>query len=327
MIMDDGPPRRALVTGCAGFIGSTLCERLLDEGCDVVGIDNFTDFYSADLKLSNLAELRERPGFELHELDLACDDFAQQIEGVETIFHLAARAGVRGSFGADFNSYVRDNVVATQRLFEAAVRLPLTNIVYASSSSVYGTAERMPTPEDVRLQPVSPYGVTKLAAESLADMYFRTTGLSVVGLRYFTVYGPRQRPDMAFSRFIDAALAGRPITVYGNGRQTRDFTFVDDAVTATIAAATRGRPGRVYNIGGGSPVRLNSAIRTIAGLLGRRIEINYTDPARGDAEATCADGGLALEELGFVPSTSVRSGLTQQVAWALGRSDELAYAA
>jgi nucleoside-diphosphate-sugar epimerase len=325
--MHDTSPRRALVTGCAGFIGSTLSERLLRQGCEVVGLDGFTDYYSPQLKLANLARLDDYDAFSMHAVDLASDDFSAHLEGVDTIFHLAGRPGVRTSFGADFSAYVHDNVVATQRLLEAAVACPLTTVVYASSSSVYGTAERMPTPEDVALQPVSPYGITKVTTESLADMYYRSQGMNIVGLRYFTVYGPRQRPDMAFCRFIDAAIDGRPITVYGTGRQTRDFTFVEDVVTATLLAAERGRAGQVYNIGGGSSVRLIHALRVIGSLVERPLELEFEAAARGDAAATCADSARAAADLGFVPSTPLEDGLARQIEFALSRECEPALAA
>lgn len=321
--MCDTSSRRAVVTGCAGFIGSTLCERLLQQGCEVVGVDGFTDYYSPEIKLDNIARLQEYTGFRSHRLDLASDDLAPHLEGVDTIFHLAGRPGVRTSFGVGFGAYVHDNVVATQRLLEAALACPLATVVYASSSSVYGTAETMPTPESVTLAPVSPYGITKVATETLADMYYRTHGLTVVGLRYFTVYGPRQRPDMAFSRFISAALDGRPITVYGSGEQTRDFTYVGDAVTATLLAAERGRAGSVYNIGGGSPVRLNEALRIIGSLSGRPLEIERLPTARGDAAATCADGARAAADLGFVPATGLETGLAAQVDFARSRRSAL----
>jgi UDP-glucuronate 4-epimerase len=320
-------PRRVLVTGCAGFIGSTLCERLLAQGCEVVGLDGMTDYYARERKLENLARLHDYTGFTLHRLDLACDSLAAHVEGIDAIFHLAGRPGVRTSFGVDFGGYVHDNVVGTQRLLEAASAAPLATVVYASSSSVYGTAERMPTDEGVALQPVSPYGITKVATEALADMYHRAHGLHVVGLRYFTVYGPRQRPDMAFSRFIGAAIDRRPITVFGTGAQTRDFTYVDDAVTATLLAAERGRAGRVYNVGGGAPVRLIDALHTIGDLVGRPLDIQHRPVARGDAAATCADGGLAFEELGFTPSTALATGLAGQVDFALGRQGAFALAA
>jgi nucleoside-diphosphate-sugar epimerase len=317
--MIDSSPRRKLVTGCAGFIGSTLCERLLRQGYEVVGLDGFTDYYSTEIKLDNISRLQEYTGFRSHRLDLATDDLAPHLEGVDTIYHLAGRPGVRTSFGVDFGAYVHDNVVATQRLLEAALACPLATLVYASSSSVYGTAETMPTPESVTPAPVSPYGITKVAVETLADMYHRTHGLTVVGLRYFTVYGPRQRPDMAFSRFIGAALDGRPITVYGSGDQTRDFTYVEDAVTATLLAAEQGRAGRVYNIGGGAPVRLNEALQMIGSFSNRRLEIQRSPTARGDAAATCADGSLAAAELGFAPATSLETGLAAQVEFARAR--------
>src|SRR5437773_7851387 len=255
---------RALVTGVAGFIGSTLAERLLAEGADVVGIDCFTDYYPRPMKERNLAGPRAHPRFRFVESRLQDADLNGLLSDRTHIFHLAAQAGVRKSCGLDFAFYTQNNVEATQMLLEAACGKPaLERIVYASSSSVYGDLVAMPMREDARLQPVSPYGVSKLAAEQLCYLYFANFGLPAVSLRYFTVYGPRQRPDMGFHKFLRASIRGEPITMYGDGEQTRDFTFVGDAVSATVAAATRGVPGRVYNIGGGSRVSINQVLAMV----------------------------------------------------------------
>jgi nucleoside-diphosphate-sugar epimerase len=305
---------RALVTGAAGFIGSWLVERLLAEGREVVGVDCFTDYYARDLKEANLAGPREDTRFSFHELDLSSDPLDGLLAGVEDVFHLAAQAGVRGSFGEGFDRYVRWNVVATQRLLEQAVVSPVSSFVYASSSSVYGNAPPGLTTESTTRQPVSPYGMTKLATEEIANVYHRNHGIRVVGLRYFTVYGPRQRPDMAFTRFLSSVLAGEPLEVYGDGRQVRDFSYVDDAVTATIAA-TRGRAGAIYNISGGAPVELNAAIAMIGELLEREVQVNRRSASMGDARHTRADISLATRELGWMPTTSLREGLTAQLLW------------
>jgi nucleoside-diphosphate-sugar epimerase len=231
---------KALVTGAAGFIGSTLAERLVGQGADVVGIDCFTDYYPRALKERNVAGLRRAANFRLVDEDLLEVDLASLLDGVTHIFHLAAQAGVRKSWGRDFDVYVSNNIGATQRLLEACTGRRLDRFVYASTSSVYGDEAAIPMREDARLQPVSPYGVSKLAAEHLGYLYHVNHGLPFVALRYFTVYGPRQRPDMGFHRFLTAAMDGRPLTRYGDGEQTRDFTFVADAVSAAVAAGSRG---------------------------------------------------------------------------------------
>jgi len=309
---------RALVTGAAGFIGSRLCERLIADGHDVVGVDCFADGYERRLKEQNLDELRFAPRFELVARDLAGDALDDLLAGVDRVFHLAGQPGVRESFGVGFARYVRNNIMATQRLLEAAGRCDLDAFVYASSSSVYGNAVASPTAETQPRRPESPYGMTKAATEDLAAVYHRAAGIPVVGLRYFTVYGPRQRPDMAFARFIDQALGGRPLSVLGDGSQLRDFTYVDDAVDATLAAAERGRPGAVYNVGGGRPVELLRAVHIIAGHCGG-VELEHHAAAPGDVRATCADGRLALAELGTRPKVTLREGLRRQIAWAKAR--------
>jgi nucleoside-diphosphate-sugar epimerase len=306
---------RILVTGCAGFIGSHLTERLLDTGHEVLGVDCFTDYYSRRLKESNLVEALEHPSFTFSELDLSCDPLEGLLDGVENVFHLAAQAGVRASFGEGFAGYIRHNIHATQRLLEEAARAEPVSFTYASSSSVYGDAECFPTTEETDRRPVSPYGMTKVATEELAAVYHRNFGVPVVGLRYFTVYGPRQRPDMAFCRFFERALRGDTLPIYGDGSQVRDFTYVDDVVDATIAAGARGRPGGVYNIGGGSPVQLRLAIRIIADLVGEDVQLELEDRQIGDARRTSCDGSLAERDLGFVPDTGLRAGLMHHLEW------------
>jgi UDP-glucuronate 4-epimerase len=306
-------PGRALVTGAAGFIGSQLSERLVAEGWEVVGIDCFTAFYDRARKESNLEELRGEGGFSLAERDLAVDPLSDLLDGVDTVFHLAAQAGVRGSFGDGFGDYVRHNVQGTQRLLEACVGHPLRRFVYASSSSVYGDSESLPTSEGAARCPRSPYGMTKVATEELAALYHRTSSVPVVGLRYFTVYGPRQRPDMAFSRFVSGALDGLPLHVLGDGRQTRDFTYVEDAVRATMAAAEHGRPGSVYNIGGGTPVSIADVLGALEELVGHPVAVHHSEAARGDVRSTCADGARARDELGWTPRVSLIEGLAAQV--------------
>jgi UDP-glucose 4-epimerase len=308
------------VTGCAGFLGSRLTERLLEADVEVIGVDCFTDFYPRPLKERNIADLSGRPGFDLQERDIASDPLDDLVERVDVIYHLAAQAGVRGSFGDGFQVYLHNNVRGTQRLLESAVRNPVETIVYASSSSIYGNADLYPTPETTPRGPVSPYGMTKCATEDLAGVYRRNHSLHTVGLRYFTAYGPRQRPDMAFARFVAAGLAGDPITIFGDGLQIRDFTYVDDVVDATLLAAEHGVGGATYNVGGGTPVTLLDAIGVLEEQIGRPIAIEHRPSARGDARQTGADTSRARAELGFAPSVTLEEGLARQVEWATGRS-------
>src|SRR4051812_17227495 len=269
------PPMRALVTGCAGFIGSHLTEALLADRVEGIGIDCFNDNYQRPPKLRNLAhQAKDWDAFEFVPIDLSLGDLDEIVTEADVIYHLAAEPGVRASWGGRFERYVRNNVVATQHLLEAAKPLPGTRFVYASSSSIYGDAETLPTPESATPRPLSPYGVTKLGGEHLCRLYAASHGLSTVTLRYFTVYGPRQRPDMAFDRFCRAALEGEPVTVLGHGRQSRDFTFVGDIVAGTLAAAGADvPPGSVYNLGGGSRTRVGEAIDIIAELTGRELGV------------------------------------------------------
>jgi nucleoside-diphosphate-sugar epimerase len=309
-------PRRVLVTGCAGFIGSHLSERLISDGHEVVGIDCFTDFYDTRIKRANLAFLSEQRAFELHTADLSCDPLEPILDGVEIVFHLAAQAGVRGSFGDTFDVYVRNNIRGTQRLLEAVTQHPVERFVYASSSSIYGHM-REPTRETTEPAPVSPYGMTKVATENLAGVYHRTHGVPTIGLRYFTAYGPRQRPDMAFSRFITRGLDGLPLTIIGDGSQIRDFTFISDVVEGTIAAAEAGTVGTAYNIGGGAPVLLSDVIELLGDQLNRRLELDYRPRIAGEASGTLADGRRAAQELDFVPRTKLADGIAAQIAWTI----------
>lgn len=303
----------ALVTGCAGFLGSHLCEALLARGHDVVGVDCFTDYYPRALKEANVAAMRCLPGFRLVETDLAVAPLERLLDGVEVVFHLAAQPGVRTSFGDGFGAYVRHNVEATQRLLAAAAGRDLTAFVYASSSSVYGDQEIYPVREDAPVRPVSPYGATKVITEQLANAFWRSQGVPVVGMRYFTVYGPRQRPDMAFSRFLAGALAGRALRIFGNGRQVREFTYVADVVRATVAAAEHGERGSVYNVGGGQPVTLLDAIDILQELLGRPVAQTFLEAAPGDPRRTEADVSRAARDLGYRPLTPLTVGLAAQL--------------
>jgi UDP-glucose 4-epimerase len=306
---------KALVTGGAGFVGSHLSERLVTQGAEVVAIDSFTDYYPRAMKERNLAELRGRPGYRLIEADLNVLDLRPVLAGNTHVIHQAAQAGDRKSWGRDFQTYTALNVDATQRLLEACVGLPLERLVYASSSSVYGDAVEMPMREDAMVQPVSPYGVTKLAAEHLCHLYAVNHGVPTVSLRYFTVYGPRQRPDMGFNRFFSALLEGRPVVQFGDGLQTRDFTFVADIVTATAAAAVRGVPGRVYNIGGGSRVSLGDVFAMIARVSGRRLDIDQQPAQKGDMRDTYAETSRARADLGYQPSVDLETGLRAMFTW------------
>ena len=306
---------KALVTGAAGFIGSHLTEALLARGAQVVGIDCFTDYYPRAIKERNLAVNAGAPGFRFVEAALQSTDLAALLDGVTHVFHLAAQAGVRKSWGRDFQTYTENNVDASQRLLEACVGRPIEKFVYASSSSLYGDAVSIPVVEDALPRPLSPYGVTKLAAEQLCHLYWVNHRVPTTSVRYFTVYGPRQRPDMAFNRFIRAAMTGQPITLYGDGDQTRDFTFVTDAAAATIAAGDRGVPGRAYNIGGGSRVSVNRVLEIIGALVGRPLNVVREAAQKGDVRDTYADTSLARADLGFAPKVSLEQGLEAEYRW------------
>jgi UDP-glucuronate 4-epimerase len=307
---------RALVTGCAGFIGSHLTESLLADGWEVRGVDCFNDNYDVRDKHANLAVARDHDGFSLVTANLAAGDAEPLLAGCDAVFHLAAEPGVRSSWGQGFARYLRNNVAATQRLLEGAARRPGTRLVYASSSSVYGESETLPTPEDATPQPLSPYGVSKLAAEQLCQLYHANHEVDAVALRYFSVYGPRQRPDMAFRRFCEAAVARSPIEIFGDGRQTRDFTYVGDIVAATRAAAVAvGVAGGVYNVGGGSRVSLTSTLELLAEIAGRPLDVRRGDRESGDVQDTGADIARARADLAFEPATNLRTGLAAEFEW------------
>jgi nucleoside-diphosphate-sugar epimerase len=304
----------ALVTGAAGFVGSHVAERLAAQGMRVIGVDSLTHDYDPSLKRRNLQALDPHPGFELVTGDLLGLDLAELLEGVGVVYHLAGRGGVRESWGNEFRSYLERNVLATHALLEAVREHPVDRFVLASSSSIYGDAVEHPTTEAALPQPVSPYGVTKLAAEHLCRAYHSAFGVPVVTLRYFSLHGPRQRPDMALRRFIESALAARPVTIYGDGRQTRDFTYVGDAVTATLAAAQRGEPGDVYNIANGSEVTVIEAIETIERLLETKLEVEHLPARAAEPRRTGADVSAARRRLGYSPQTSFEAGVSAQLA-------------
>jgi nucleoside-diphosphate-sugar epimerase len=307
-----------VVTGVAGFIGSHLAEALVDLGHQVVGIDCFTTAYPPAEKRRNLARLLPNPAFRLVEGDLVTLALDAWLEGAAVVFHQAAQPGVRGSWGRDFAVYVHHNILGTQSLLEACARAGVPRLVAASSSSVYGDAPDYPTTEESITRPVSPYGVTKLASEHLCLAYARpgvAEDISVATLRYFTVYGPRQRPDMAFRRFLQAAYAGEAITVFGDGEQTRDFTYVEDAVRANLLAMTAPVQAEAINVGGGRRVTLNQMLELIGRSTGRRLRVERAPAQAGDARHTGADGTRAEALLGYRPEVSIEDGLAEEAAW------------
>ncbi|BAY07135.1 NAD-dependent epimerase/dehydratase family protein [Calothrix sp. NIES-2098] len=308
---------KIIVTGAAGFIGSHLAEALLQQGEQVIGIDEFNDYYDPTFKRKNIGHLQVFPNFSLVEGDIQFLDWQTLLQDVEVIYHQAAQAGVRASWGKGFRAYTERNINATQVLLEAAKDAKnLKRLVFASTSSIYGDAETLPTNEGIAPRPVSPYGITKLAAERLCGLYHKNFGVPFVSLRYFTVYGPRQRPDMAFHKFFKAVLQDEAIPVYGDGQQTRDFTFVSDAVAANLAAATIPEAiGEIFNIGGGSRVVLAEVLDTMAEIVGKPIKRNHIEKAMGDARHTAADVSKAREILKYHPQVSLREGLTQEWQW------------
>lgn len=312
---------RAVITGVAGFVGSSLADALLAQGADVTGIDCFVNYYPKAIKQKNLESALSHSRFNFIEGNLLELPLEKLLEGTDVIFHQAAQAGVRASWGKTFSIYTDNNILATQQLLEATrsetVRKSLKRIVYASSSSVYGTAETLPTTEKILPKPVSPYGVSKLAAEHLMVLYTSEFDVPTISLRYFTVYGPRQRPDMAFNRFIRAALAGEKITVYGDGEQSRDFTFISDIVAANISAAQLSNETAplVFNLGGGSRVTVNETITMLEEIIGKKIIVDRQSRAYGDARHTGADTTLAKKYLNFEPKVSLRQGLEQETRW------------
>ena len=307
---------RYVVTGCAGFIGSHLAELLIAQGHTVVGVDSFLDNYPRVWKDHNLASLVSDPSFSLVERDIA-DGIVDEVASSDGVFHLAAQPGVRESWGPLFTSYVRNNILATQRVLDAAKETS-RRVVFSSSSSIYGNAGPEPSRESDEPRPISPYGVTKLSCEHLVRAY-SAAGVDAVMLRYFTVYGPRQRPDMAITKMLLAALRDEEFEVYGDGRQTRDFTFVADAVDATARAMSGGTPGAVYNVGGGSTTSVAEVLATIESLSGRPLRIRHTPAALGDPRQTSSDTTALRTELGWKPSTTIPEGIRAQYEWAVER--------
>ncbi|NIM19620.1 MAG: NAD-dependent epimerase/dehydratase family protein [Candidatus Latescibacteria bacterium] len=308
-------PGKILVTGAAGFIGSHLCERLVKEGYDVVGVDSLTDYYDVRIKRENLRELKGNEKFTYYEHSLNDMDLGSLIGEVDVIFHQAAQAGVRASWGNRFEEYIDSNIRATQRLCEAAKNHPIRRFVFASSSSVYGETTNLPMGETQLPKPVSPYGVTKLASENLCLLYKKNYNLPAVCLRYFTVYGPRQRPDMAFHKFILRAMKGKPVEIYGNGTQTRDFTYIDDVIEANMSAMAYNGSESVFNIGGGSRVSLNSALDILHDCCNLELDVRYKDAFKGDVKHTYADIALAQRELNYKPKVKLDQGLAYEVEW------------
>jgi UDP-glucose 4-epimerase len=308
---------KTIVTGAAGFIGSHLVEALLQQGQEVIGIDNFNDYYDPMFKHKSIAHFQNSPQFTLITADIQFLDWHRLLKDVEVIYHQAAQAGVRASWGDSFRNYTESNINATQVLLEAAKDAQnLKRLVFASTSSVYGDAETLPTHEKIPPQPVSPYGITKLAAEGLCGLYHKNFGVPIVALRYFSVYGPRQRPDMAFHKFFKSILQDEPISIYGDGQQTRDFTFVSDVIAANLAAATISPAvGEIFNIGGGSRVVLAEVLDTMAKIVNKPILKKYIPKAMGDARHTAADVSKARQILAYQPQVSLTEGLIQEWQW------------
>lgn len=305
---------RFVVTGCAGFIGSHLVDRLLDADNEVIGVDSFSDYYARSAKVDNLGSAISDERFTLHEVDLAECDLEPLLAGVQGVFHLAAQPGVRGSWGASYPTYVKDNIVASQRIFEAATERHV-KVVYASSSSVYGDTPSHPVVESSPCAPISPYGVTKLSCEHLADAYRKTQGLNAVGLRYFTVYGPRQRPDMAYRRIIGALLTGDVFTLFGDGAQSRDATYVSDVVEATICCMRTDVAAPVFNVGGGHELTIRQVIDKLEALAGRSLRLDIRAPADGDMHRTAADTQALRDATSWQPVTGIDAGLEIEFNW------------
>jgi len=309
---------KIIVTGAAGFIGSHLCRRLLEDGCSVTGIDCFADYYPRWIKERNVAPLLKAKRFKLIPEDLDAWPLKRTLKTADAVFHLAAQAGVRASWGDNFSVYIKNNIQVTQKLLEAAKDVPLKKIVFASSSSVYGLTPDLPMSETSPLLPLSPYGVTKLAAENLSFLYYKNYGVPAVSLRFFTVYGPGQRPDMAFHKFFKAILDGQRITIYGDGRQTRDFTYVDDIIEANVAALHKGQAGQVYNIGGGHREILDRLFPVIERICGKPVRLRREEPQKGDVLHTLAKIDKAREDLAFQPHMPLEEGLRREWEWIQG---------
>jgi nucleoside-diphosphate-sugar epimerase len=310
-----------LVTGVAGFIGSHLAERLLEEEFEIIGVDSFLDYYPKKIKENNLKRLIDSPKFKFIEGNILSLDLNGILSRVEGVFHQAAIPGVRASWGKKFNQYIENNVLGTQVLLEACKNRKIEKFVYASSSSVYGDSDELPIKETSPTNPVSPYGVSKLSGEHLVALYFKGYGTPAVSLRYFTVYGPRQRPDMGFHKFISAIISGREIEIYGTGEQTRDFTFINDVVEANMQAFLKGKEGEVYNVGGGSRIGLIQAVKAIEEISGKKASLKYTEHQRGDAKHTYADISKANRDFGYSPRVDIYEGLKRHYEWLMDNLD------
>ncbi len=307
---------RALVTGVAGFIGSHLSEKLISENIDVTGIDSFLDYYPRVYKEKNLSTLKQSDKFRLVEGCITKTDISELLKDVDIVFHLAAQAGVRSSWGSQFSVYTHNNITATQVLLEAVKEKKIKRFVYASSSSVYGDTLKLPMEEDDKPNPVSPYGVSKLAGEHLCLLYNKNFSVPSTALRFFTVYGPRQRPDMAFHKFLKNIMEDKPIDVFGDGNQTRDFTYVADIVQATFNAAfSEGAQGRVFNLGGGSRLKLKEILDIMEDLSGKKIKVNFSGEQKGDVRHTYADTTRAKNIINFSPAVSVEKGIGKELEW------------
>ncbi len=305
---------RYIVTGVAGFVGSHIAERLIKDGHQVIGIDCFTDYYSQSIKEKNLEGLKKSDKFKLIHKDISEVNFDEILKDVKGIFHEAAQAGVRASWGKDFQIYCDNNILATQRLLES-IKDKDIKLVYASSSSVYGDTDKIPMEEDDRLKPISPYGVSKLAAENLCFLYYKNFGIDTISLRYFTVYGPRQRPDMAFHRIIKSGILEKEFILYGDGSQTRDFTYIDDIVEANISAFNNGKSGEVYNIGGGHRIDMNSVIEHISDIVGNKVKVKKIEDQKGDVRHTFSNTTKAQGDFDYRPKFDLAEGLRREFEW------------
>lgn len=304
-----------LVTGVAGFIGSSLSFKLMEKGYSVIGIDSFTDFYPRWIKEKNLKPLLKQDKFEFIEKDIAEIELVELIKRVDVVFHLAAQAGVRTSWGKNFSLYTRNNIEVTQKLLEAVKEAGIEKFIFASSSSVYGYCPELPMSEISPVYPYSPYGVTKLAAENLCFLYFKNYSIPIISLRYFTVYGAGQRPDMAFHKFFKAMLRGEKITIFGDGKQTRDFTYIDDIIEANIAALHKGKVGEIYNIGGGHRKKLEDLFPLLEKVSQEKVKIKWEEKQKGDMPHTLANIDKAQKDLGYYPQTDIEEGLRKEWLW------------
>jgi nucleoside-diphosphate-sugar epimerase len=304
-----------VVTGAAGFIGSHLCQSLISKGHKVTGVDSFLDYYPRWIKEMNLEEIKSNPSFRFIEKNILEINWLDLLDGIDVVYHLAAQAGVRASWGQSFLIYTKNNIEATQLMLEASKDRKLKKFVFASTSSIYGDAYDIPMKEDSVVRPVSPYGVTKQAAEGLCYLYWKNHGVPCVSLRYFTVYGPRQRPDMAFYKFILALLENRALTIFEDGNQTRDFTFVDDIVAGTELASQNGIEGRTYNLGGGSRLSVNDVLRILGEIAGKQVQVNFAEKQKGDMRDTFASIEKAKQDLKYAPKVNLHEGLSREYRW------------